>query len=261
MVLQQVRREETLTQRAQQQLEEIIVSGRMKAGSRLPSESDMATMLNVSRTVVREAVRLLSAKGLVDVRTGSGVYVRELNGSMVRDPIELLLRHRAISIEEIIEVRALVEVQLAGLAAERARPADIQALEDSIAALSRPGLSPSDYTRLDVAFHARLAAAGRNALFVILSETINMVMASRIESEYRENPEAPQDAIREHTAILNCVRVGDVQGARKAMADSLAKAPDHWRAYSGQDNPLLKRIGLESAKTRRRARPKLSTGV
>jgi GntR family transcriptional repressor for pyruvate dehydrogenase complex len=258
-VLEKVRREETLTQRAQQQLEEVIVSGRMKAGSRLPSESDMAAMLSVSRPGVREAVRLLSAKGVVDVRTGSGVYVRELNGSMVRDPIELLLRHRAITIEEIVEVRTLVEVQLAGLAAERARPADIQVLEEAILALSKPGLTPGDYARLDVAFHARLAAAERNALFVILSETINMVMASKIESEYRENPEAPQDAIREHMAILNCVRVGDVQGARKAMADSLAKAPDHWRTYSQHDNPLLRKIEVGPVKTRRGTRSKHSS--
>jgi DNA-binding FadR family transcriptional regulator len=141
------------------------------------------------------------------------------------------------------------------LAAERARSTDIQQLDDSIAALSQPGLSPSDYARIDVAFHARLAAAARNALFVILSETINAVMLDRIESEFRENPEAQEDSIREHTAILKCVRAGDVHGARKAMADSLSKAPDHWRTYSRQEPPLLKKIESDKVKRSGKSHP------
>ena len=83
-------REQTLTERAQRQLEELIVAGKIKPGDRLPSESQMGKMLGVSRTVVREAVRLLSARGLVDVKTGSGIYVRELNSIMMSDPIDLL---------------------------------------------------------------------------------------------------------------------------------------------------------------------------
>ncbi len=242
-MLESVTREQTLTERAELQLEEIIVSGRLAAGDRLPSESEMAKMLGVSRTVVREAVRLLSAKGLVDVRTGSGIYVRELSGAIVRDPIELLLRHRMVTIEDIVEARVLVEVHLAGRAAERARPADIVAMQDLIAAVSKPGLTPREYAELDVAFHARLAAAGGNPLFLILSETINAVMMAQIESEYENNPQAQQDTIREHTLILNCVRAGDVAGARRAMEEALADAPDHWRAYGRPEVPLIYKIG------------------
>lgn len=241
-MLESVQREQTLTQRAEQQLEELIVSGRMTAGDRLPSESEMAKMLGVSRTVVREAVRLLSAKGLVDVKTGSGIYVRELSGALIRDPIELLLRTKAVTIEDIVEARELVEVHLAGLAAERARPADLKSLQDSIDALSTTGLTPRQYMDIDVSFHAGLARAAGNPLFVILSETINAVMADQIEAEYRNNSQAPDDARREHTAILNSVRVGDVQGARRAMQEALSIAPDHWRRYGTPDPPLIEKI-------------------
>jgi GntR family transcriptional repressor for pyruvate dehydrogenase complex len=254
MMLENVPRDLTLTERAQQQLEELIVSGRLAAGKRLPSESEMAKMLGVSRTVVREAVRLLSAKGLVDVRTGSGIYVRQLSGAIVRDPIQLLLRNRAISIDDIVEARVLLEVHLAGVAAERARPSDINAMQDAVDAVARPGLTPLEYAEQDVAFHARIAAASRNPLFVILSETINAVMAGQIEAEYQNNPDAQQDTIREHSAILNRVRTGDVSGARAAMELALAHAPDHWRTYGRPDNAPIGRIDAPAPRRPRRTR-------
>ena len=137
MMLKAVTREQTLTERAQHQFEELIVSGKLMPGDRLPSENEMGKMLGVSRTVVREAVRLLSARGLVEARSGSGVYVRELNSAMIREPIDLLLRCRAIKVEDILEVRALMEVHLAGLAAERASSEEIVAMEQAIGASRR----------------------------------------------------------------------------------------------------------------------------
>ncbi|HET9320751.1 MAG TPA: FadR/GntR family transcriptional regulator [Bryobacteraceae bacterium] len=231
MMLKAVTREQTLTERAQQQFEELIVTGRLSAGDRLPSESEMAKMLGVSRTVVREAVRLLSAKGLVEARSGSGIYVRELNSAMIREPIDLLLRYRAIKVEDILEVRNLMEVHLAGLAAERATPENIAAMEESVAALHNPRLSPREYAEIDVAFHACLAAASGNPLFGILSQSMNAVMLGPIRFAFERTSAARTDTIAEHSLILERVRARDPEGARRAMAESLIDAPRNWGGF------------------------------
>jgi GntR family transcriptional repressor for pyruvate dehydrogenase complex len=230
-----VTREQTLTERAQQQVEDLIVAGKLKAGDRLPSENEIGKMLGVSRTVVREAVRLLSARGLVEARSGSGIYVRELNSGMIRDPIDLLLRSRAIKVSDIVEVRALIEVHLAGLAAERATSKDIAAMEEAIAKLHTTGLSPREYAEIDVEFHARLAAAAGNPLFMILSESINAAMLDPIRFVYERNKSALEATIREHSLILDRVKARDPAGARQATAETLIEAPQNWDGYPARE--------------------------
>ncbi|MBI1895867.1 MAG: FadR family transcriptional regulator [Acidobacteria bacterium] len=253
-MLRTVAREQTLTQRAQQQLEELIVSGKLRPGDRLPSESEMGKMLGVSRTVVREAVRLLSAKGLVDARTGSGIYVLELNSSMIRDPMDLLLRSRAITVEDIVEVRALIEVHLAGLAAQRATSEDIAAMEDAILQLHNPGLSPREYAEIDVVFHGRLALAAGNPLFTVLAQSVNAVMVDPICFVYTRDKRARDETIREHSSVLNRVKARDPEGARKAMAASLVDARHNWGGYPAREPTLIPDLGRTAAISAERVR-------
>ena len=249
MMLKAVIREQTLTERAQQQFEELIVSGKLKPGDRLPSESEMGKMLGVSRTVVREAVRLLSARGLVEARSGSGIYVRELNSGMIREPIDLLLRCRAIKVEDIIDVRTLMEVHLAGLAAERATSEDIAAMEQAIAALHNPRLSPREYAEIDVAFHACLAAASGNPLFGILSQSLNAVMIDPIRFTFERSTSARNDTIQEHGRILDRVKARDPEGARQAMAESLIDAPHNWVGFPARKRLLIPSLAKTSNNT------------
>jgi GntR family transcriptional regulator, transcriptional repressor for pyruvate dehydrogenase complex len=253
-MLNPVAREQTLTERAQQQFEDLIVSGELRPGDRLPSENEMGKMLGVSRTVVREAVRLLSARGLVEAKTGSGIYVRELTSGMIRDPIDLHLRSRAIKTDDIVEVRAAIEVHLAGLAAERATLKDIAAMEDAVAKLHETGLSPREYAAIDVAFHACLAAAAGNPLFVILSQCINDVMLDPIRFAFERNASARETTIREHSKILDRVRARDPEGARQAMADTLIEAPYNWGGYPPREPTSIPNVG-ETLKRKRRTSP------
>src|SRR5437764_14918137 len=103
-MLKAVTRDVSLTARAERQLEDLIVEGSVQPGERLPSENDMARELGVSRTVVREAVRLLTARGLVEARNGSGIYVRALGAELVRGPMDLLLRARGLTGEQLLAV-------------------------------------------------------------------------------------------------------------------------------------------------------------
>jgi GntR family transcriptional regulator, transcriptional repressor for pyruvate dehydrogenase complex len=224
-------RETTLTERAQRQVEELILNGMLKAGDRLPSERALTQKLGVSKTVVREAIRSLSAKGLIEVRAGSGMYVLGLGSDLMKDPMNLLLRSRHLKPEDIFEVREALEVKIAGLAAERAEANDLNEMDETIRALNKRKLTPIEYAELDVAFHKRLAQASGNPLFSALVNTINDVM---VEVRLRAmgvlgETKFIAEAIEQHSRIFERVKARDVEGARRAMEDHLALGREHMR--------------------------------
>jgi GntR family transcriptional regulator, transcriptional repressor for pyruvate dehydrogenase complex len=229
-MLKAVSRDLTLVDQALNQLEELILEGSYAPGNRLPSEKEMSFKLGVSRSVVREAIHRLIAKGLVETRTGSGIYVRVLGSHLVTEPINLLLRSRWFNRDEILEVREVLEVKIAGLAAERAQARDLEAMQATIEALSNPKLAPAEYAEIDVAFHNRLAAAAGNPLFMVLANSINDVMINiRLRAFRVDGPMVVERAAFYHRRILEKVRAHDVEGARRAMEEHLAEARDTLR--------------------------------
>ncbi|MEW5979402.1 MAG: FadR/GntR family transcriptional regulator [Acidobacteriota bacterium] len=229
-MLTTVPREETLVVRAQQQLENLILDRRLQAGDRLPSEMEMSRMLGVSRTVVREAVRLLSAKGLVEARTGSGIYVKGLSSSMMSEPMALLLKSRTITADHITEVREMLEVRIAGLAATRFEPEQIEKIEKSIRMLNKSRVTVDEAVEADLAFHNGLAAATGNPLISILSNSINDVMAQIHRGAFQLDPQGSiRETIFHHSAILERVKAQDAEGARGAMQSHLASSREWTR--------------------------------
>jgi len=234
-------RNTTLVQRAQEQIENLIFSGALAGDSRLPAERELGKMLGVSRTVVREAVRSLAAKGLVEVRTGAGTFVRHLGADLVKAPLDLLLRASALKYEEIDELRTALEVKIAELAARRARAEDIQAMQETIETLKNPRITAREYAEADVAFHSRLASASQNPLFMALVNSLNDVMIEvRIRAASSLGDVARERAVFYHSEILDRVKAGDVDGARARMLEHLAFAREAMRlAEDGEkDNAL-----------------------
>lgn len=160
-----IKRKLGLTDEAELQLEGLILEGSLRPGDRLPSERELGEKLGVSKTVVREAVRSLVTRGLVEVRPGLGTYVRQFDPGLIVRPMNLLLRAGDFKVEHIHEVRQVLEVNLAGLAAERAHESDLDAMQETIRKLQSPQISPTEFAETDVAFHRRLAAAADNPLF------------------------------------------------------------------------------------------------
>ena len=126
-LFQQVTREPRLSDKVAEMMLETILSRRLQVGDRLPSERELGEQFNVSRTVVREAVRALVAKGVIEVRSGSGLRVAAVDAAAVSESMSLYLRGATLDFEKVHEVRALLEVHIAGLAAERATEEDIGA--------------------------------------------------------------------------------------------------------------------------------------
>jgi GntR family transcriptional repressor for pyruvate dehydrogenase complex len=219
-------RETTLANQVREQLEELIVERRLQPGDRLPAERELARQFGVSRTVVREAVRSLMAKGLLEVRSGSGTIVRTPSAAAAAQSMSLFLRagHPELDYRKVLEVRSILEVEIAGLAAERGTEEDIarmeQILEDTLKATNR-----ETYVKADIAFHSALAQATHNEMFSLLLDSVVEIMRKLREMAF-DIPPAPNRAYKYHCAILEQVKKGDGDGARQAMREHLVEAED-----------------------------------
>lgn len=215
-------RETSLTEKAQQQVEALIINGTLKAGDRLPSERELTEQLKVSKTVIREAVRSLVAKGLIDVRVGSGMYVRGVGSDVMKEPMNLLLRSNVLTPENLFEVREALEVTIAGLAAERASAEDIKAMEENLKALKTSPLNAKQYAELDVQFHRLVVQAAGNPLFAFLLNSLNDVMIEvRLRAFSVDEEKVIADSFHEHSRIFERIKAHDVAGARAAMEKHL----------------------------------------
>ena len=213
-------REASLVSRVTAHLEHLIVDSHLRPGDRLPSERHLAEQFAVSRTVIREAVRSLAARGLLDVRSGSGTVVGALPFDSAAESMGLLLNlgitSGRIDLDKVMEVRRMLEVEIAGLAACHANPENIAALV-SILSEAESGLEDEEtFVRTDVNFHAALARTTHNELFLVLLGSIGDVLVQLRRLGWR-TPGAAARALAHHRKILEHVADGDISAARQAM--------------------------------------------
>src|SRR5262245_49865030 len=167
-----VNRERRLSDKVADMMLETILSDRLQVGDRLPSERELGEQFGVSRTVIREAVRALVAKGVIEVRSGSGLRVAAVNASTVQESMSLFLRGGDVSYDKVHEVRRMLEVHTDGVAAERADDADLQALTHAWEAMEIVIADVDEPALRDLEFHRAIARATNNELYVILMDTI-----------------------------------------------------------------------------------------
>ena len=204
------------------QIRTLIRSGEYAAGSRLPPERDLARQLGVSRPSVREALIALEVEGLVDVRIGSGIYVRApLDGSMAAMPEALAGPF------ELLRARYVIESECAALAAKSAKRSQLRALEAALDDMDREmeaGRQPLPSDRL---FHLRIAEATGNGALVhvikLLWDERTGELFQRLEHHY-DSPELWRTAIGEHRAVLKGIASHDPNAARQAMQRHLDHA-------------------------------------
>jgi GntR family transcriptional regulator, transcriptional repressor for pyruvate dehydrogenase complex len=233
-----------LRDRAADQLLEMVVSGGLEPGERLPPERELCERLGVSRTVVREALNLLEARGLISIEHGRGAVVSGGNTDAVRDALEVVLRVRPKVLWELLEMRAILEVGISGLAAERATEEDTDAMRVQLERMAALIDVPEGYVDADVEFHALLARAARNGvLLTMLEPIVDLLRASRRVSASRR-PGSALRALGEHEEILRRVEAGDAGGARREMRAHLANTVKDIEAVLGEgalDEGLLGR--------------------
>lgn len=191
------------------QLEEAIVDGRLAAGDRLPSERELVQQFGVSRTSVREALRVLEALGVVRVRPGPDHGATLVAGPVntFRDFLQFQLALRHISIASLVEFRLVIESWAASTAAMRASDHNLMALERTVADM-RGTLEPIDFLTLDASFHLEVARLSGNELLVLVLEgarnAIERVMREAVTAA-GDWPSMRDRLVREHEEILEAI--------------------------------------------------------
>jgi DNA-binding FadR family transcriptional regulator len=217
-----------------EQLRSLIASGEFSAGSRLPAERDLAKQLGVSRPSVREALIALEVEGIIDVRTGSGIYVRAfdaINGAALTRPQPG--EPSEWGPLELMRARELVEGEVAALAARNARRAQIAAVASALAQMREEAGSGTIPRSGDEAFHTAVAQACGNE---VLRDTVRGYWNARSGplferlSDYFENPASWDAALVEHSTVLEAIRSHDAAAARLAMQAHLKKAYSRYSA-------------------------------
>ena len=197
-------------------LERIQALLRESPGAVLPGERDLARRLGVSRPSVREALRTLERLGVLDVRHGSGTRAASSGADVLRTPLAFLLALDRPSIEELHETRTLLEVHLAGRAAERRTDDDLRAIAAALEAMRTRLRDPKAVTDPDVRFHCAIATASHNRLLERIMNGLQENIRELIDAAWPGN-RSMKMSWNHHRAIYEAIRRGDPGGARRAM--------------------------------------------
>jgi GntR family transcriptional regulator, transcriptional repressor for pyruvate dehydrogenase complex len=205
-----------------------ILARDLRPGDPLPSERELGEQYGVSRTVVREAVRALAARGMVDARAGRGLAVSQVDAGAVSTTMKLYLHgQEAIPYAKINEVRTGIEIQIVGYAAERATDEEIADLRAITEQMREHKDDLEQHSRLDVEFHRALARMTHNELYLIMLDSIGDVMIEIRRATFKL-PNDAMRAYREHMRIVAAVAAHDPQAARDAMRRHLKAAERDW---------------------------------
>lgn len=201
-------------------LGEAIVSGHYPAGTSLPPEPVLGESLGVSRTVVREAIKSLIAKGLITTGPKVGTRVQPEDQWNWFDPDVITWRSKAGITPEFLrdlqDLRRIVEPAAVRLAALRARPADIAALEQAFAGMHHALHEGGDYVTHDLQFHQGLLRAAGNRLLLHMSLAISALLRTSFELSTRKK-DGPLNSLPLHRAVLDAVAAGDADRAERAI--------------------------------------------
>ncbi|GAB3692501.1 FadR/GntR family transcriptional regulator [Nocardiopsis oceani] len=203
------------------QVRSLIRSGGLKVGSRLPSERELGERFGVSRITVREALRMLEANGLVEIRVGGGggAFVTIPSSGQVSEGITDLLSMSALSSAQVTEARSVFELGIVPLVCERANDQDITELMD-LCDKAAEARSQGSYTvAMSFDFHTRIAAATHNPAVVMFMRSFREPILKSLQQAHHEG----QQGVEEHRAFVEAVRDRDVERAQTVLGEHLQR--------------------------------------
>jgi len=212
---------------------EDLVLGELEPGAELPSEPELAAQFQVSRLTVREAVRSLQARGLVETRHGRRAVVAHPNAAPIGGFFTAAVRRDPRQLLDLLEVRRALEVHIASLAAAQSSRGAVTAMELALTAMRDAADDPVALHEADIGFHASLASGAGNQLLRFLIEAMEEPLrASRMRSMrgHLARGGTVEDVIEQHARILDRVRARDAKGAGTAMLAHLEQTARDLRA-------------------------------
>lgn len=203
-----------LTDEAIGKIKEMIVSGRVRPGEKLPREADLAAELGLSRNSLREAVKALTLVNVLDVRQGDGTYATSLAPSLLLEALSFIIDfHRDDTVLEFLEVRRILEPAATGLAAARMSPKEKAELGQILDAVTVE--SPvDDFVATDLEFHKKIAVGSGNSVLASLVDNMSLPTARARIWRGMTEPGALERTLAEHQAIHRAILAGDADLAR-----------------------------------------------
>lgn len=209
-----------------QQIEESIVKGELKTGDQLPAERELAHRFGVSRTAVREAVKALREKGLVEAYSGRGTFITDGTTQAVRQSLDLMVKiGQSEGSNHLAEVRAILEPEIAALAAARIQESELATMREAVLLMDRAQQDPPAFIEADLDFHLALAEGAGNPLILSLLDSIVGLLREQRLRIFRV-PGGPERGQIHHKRILEAVERHDAEKARQAMRAHLSQVRD-----------------------------------
>jgi len=212
----------------------LVAEGQLNPGDRLPSERELAERFQVSRASIREAISALEMMGLIEVRSGEGTYIRQVNIESVVAPLAWMLFIEKDTDLELYEVRKILEVQAAGMAAERAQEDEIRDMHEALEVMRLDLEKDRLGEDADHHFHFAIARATHNKILIRLMNTISDTMQKTLRSsrsKLYEDRNTPERLYREHCSLFEAIKSQNVLQAQQLMRNHLVGVENQLAKY------------------------------
>lgn len=210
-----------------EQIKDLLISGQIGPGDKLLTERELAERMRVSRASVREALAALSLSGVIEVRHGEGIYIKRPEENAIIEPLAFLMLLEKDDVQHILEVRKALEVEAAGLAAERAQEEDLSRIKAAIARMEEDLQVGNSGEESDLLFHFAIAEASHNPLLIRLMNTVHETMRQTLKITRQLWLSATQGTahrlFEEHCQIYEAITNRDKELARTLMYQHLVK--------------------------------------
>jgi GntR family transcriptional repressor for pyruvate dehydrogenase complex len=202
------------------QVRDLITSGRLTRGDRLPAERELAHAFSVGRSAVREAIRALESLGIVEARAGEGTFVVSIPGGQERDPITASLFQAWNTQRKLFEVRRVLEPGLAGLAARRATPEQIEKMQAILDDQKGKIQARESYMKEDTAFHYLIAEATGNEILLRVADSLMELLRETRDTSWKA-PARPARSLKQHQAVLHAIEARNPLVAERRMREHI----------------------------------------
>jgi DNA-binding FadR family transcriptional regulator len=230
-----------LSQQVADHLEEVILSSpTSRISEKLPSEMKLAMQYNVSRPIIREAMKLLQERGLITLKNGSGAYITRPETDTVMNAVSRIMQADKISAEELTQMRGILELSSIDLAVQKITDEQLQEMKVIITTFSDTTLPLKKRVSLDEAFHIAIAQASGNNLMVMFITVLTSLLRDYMGKGVLVDG-GVVDGIKRHQEIFTALENRDPQAAHQAMVDHLRVSSENVKEFDKQGVKLAKK--------------------
>ena len=209
---------------------DLILSGRLEKNKLIPPENILCERLGVSRSILRESMKMLAAKGMVEIKQGYGTFVRVPKENVAEEALSIYMQTNKVTLIQLMEVRIPLEKEIARLAALRRKEEHLEAMEETFKVMERYGKDLKKCVKADTDFHQILVASTENPVFGIISRSIIQLLkhSRQVTISYY----GVEKVIREHKAIKEAIRKRDAKSALLSMETHMKSALNDLKRFS-----------------------------